>query len=69
MKQMALKEDSQQGVSNFFDTETDNYVKCAYIAGQNCGPRCAACEKDTANGMVDQMVCLRGSFTIGSMEK
>jgi hypothetical protein len=67
MKQLTVREDGVPSVNSFFDTETDMYVKCAYIGGQNCGPRCAACRVDKANGMADVFRCERGDFAIGSV--
>jgi hypothetical protein len=69
MKPMTLeKEHLQSSVSNFFDKGSNTFVKCAYIKGQNCGPRCAACNLDAETTTVDIYHCKRGEFAIGSIK-
>jgi hypothetical protein len=69
MKQMKLENETlQSGVKSFFDNGSDMFVRCGFIRGQNCGPRCAACELETDNAMVDIYSCKRGNFQIGSVK-
>ena len=76
MKKLIISEDRD---SRFFeskctfggDKDSWLYVRCAFSPDDNksCTPDCAACHLDTANGMVDQYRCVRGDFTIGSIDK
>jgi hypothetical protein len=60
------KEEKIHEYGSFMDDNAKGFVRCAFIEGQNCSPRCAACEIDEHGEFAK---CLRGQFNIGCVKE